>query len=133
MDTQRLGHSRLAGWALAGLLLGGAALWAGCKSDNGGGTVVTPDVTINIVSGAFNKGMMAFSPASATAHVGDLVRMHNGDSITHNIQTVTTGGPSWGVISGGGNSDVTVTATGVYNYKCVIASHSMTGSIDVQP
>ena len=113
-------------------MLGGIALGAGCKSDNGGGGA-TPNVTINIVSGAFNKGMMAFSPASATARVGNVVRMHNGDSITHNIQTVTAGGPTWGTIGAGTNRDVTVTATGVYNYHCVVSGHTMTGSIDVQP
>lgn len=126
-------HRRL-GSACALLFVAGTALVAGCKGDNpAGGGGVTPDVTINIVAGAFNRGMMAFSPASANARVGNVVRLHNGDSITHNIVADTMGGPNWGTISQGANRDVTVTAAGSFPFHCTISGHNMTGTLVVQP
>src|SRR5262245_28297217 len=101
---------------LALVLLALVFVVAGCGGDddddgNGGGNV-TPDATIHIVAGAFNQGNMAFNPASTTVQVGDVVAMHNGDSITHVIQTVTAGGPSWGTVSAGGSRNATASQAG---------------------
>lgn len=115
------------------LLIGITGLAAGCKDSSTGGGGATPDVTINIVAGAFNKGMMAFSPANAAAHVGNVVRLHNGDTLTHNIVTVTTNGPTWGVLGPGANRDVTVNTTGTFTYQCIVSGHTMSGSIVVSP
>jgi plastocyanin len=125
-------HRRL-GLACAMLLIGSTVLVAGCKKTTSGGGGVTPDVTINIVPGAFNKGMMAFSPASATAHVGNVVRLHNGDTLTHDIVTVTANGPTWGSIGQGANRDVTVNTQGTFAYHCIVSGHTMSGEVVVQP
>lgn len=132
MDTQRFrrGAPPIGVWAV--VILAGLAALAGCKKSSTGGGV-TPNATITIVAGAFNKGMAAFSPASTTVHVGNLVRLHNGDSITHNIVTVTPGGPTWGLISANTDRDVTVTTVGTFTYQCIIASHTMSGTLVVDP
>ena len=118
--------------AIAVLVL--VAVAAGCGGSSNNGNPTTPaNSTITIVPGAFNKGMAAFSPPSDTVHVNDVVRLHNGDSITHTIQTVTPNGPSWGNIAGNTNRDVTVTVAGTFTYKCTIASHTMSGQIVVLP
>jgi plastocyanin len=95
--------------------------------------VVVPGPTINIVPGAFNKGMMAFSPDTITVHLNDTVRMHNGDSILHDIEPLSTGGPVWGSISGGSNSDVQATSLGTFHYVCAIGGHTMSGVLIVAP
>jgi len=89
--------------------------------------------TINIVMGAFNKGMMAFSPDTLTVHVNDTVRMHNGDTILHDIEPLVAGNPGWGNISGGGHADTQVTATGTFTYVCAIGGHTMQGTLIVAP
>jgi plastocyanin len=106
---------------------------AGCKKDSNGGGGVTPNVTITIVSGAFNKGMMAFSPASAAANVGNVVRLHNGDTLTHDVVTVTANGPTWGTIGPGADRDVTVNLAGTFDYHCIVSGHTMSGTIVVSP
>jgi plastocyanin len=112
-----------------------ALLSGGCKDSNGGGGGggVTPDVTINIVANAAHLGMSAFGAASGTVHVGNVVRMHNGDSITHNIQPDSGTFPSWGSISGGGNADVTATVAGSFPFHCTVSGHTMTGTLVVVP
>jgi plastocyanin len=116
--------------ALGALVLAGTLLASGCKDDKGGGTA---DVTINIVAAAATKGMAAFSAPSATVHVGNVVRMHNGDSVAHNIQPDSGGFPSWGSISAAGNASVTATTAGTFGYHCVVSGHVMTGTLVVQP
>jgi plastocyanin len=115
------------------LLFVGTVLAAGCKdnNNNGGGGGGTPNATIEIDSGAFNKGNMAFSLASTTVHVGNVVRMHNGDSITHNIQADTGSFPSWGSLGPNAGSNVTATAQGTFGYHCVVGGHTMTGTLVV--
>ena len=110
---------------------------AGCGGDddddggNGGG--VTPDATIHIVAGAFNQGNMAFNPASTTVQVGDVVAMHNGDSIVHTIQTVTAGGPSWGTVSANSSRNATASQAGTFTFTCTVGGHTMTGTLVVNP
>lgn len=119
----------------AAVLLVGIVLVTGCNdsNNNGGGGGGTPNSTISIVPSAFNKGMLAFTPASDTVHVGNVVRMHNGDSITHNIQPDAGGFPSWGSLPANTNVDVTANAAGTFGYHCVIASHTMSGQLVVLP
>jgi plastocyanin len=126
-----MGTLRRLGWTGALLLVGIAMLSSGCGDDDN--DAPAPNVTINIVAGAFNQGMMAFSPANATARVGNVVRMHNGDSITHNIVTVTANGPTWGSLGAGANRDVTVNTAGTFTYQCIVGGHTMTGEIVVSP
>ena len=118
----------------AALLVLGTMLVAGCSDDDddGGGTV-TPNSIITIVPGAFNQGMMAFSPPIDTVRVGDVVRMNNNDSATHNIQPDTGTFPSWGSLPGTTGANVTATAAGTFGYHCVIGGHTMTGSLVVLP
>jgi plastocyanin len=123
-------HRRL-GIMGALLLVGIVGLAAGCKKDSTGGG--TPDVTINIVAGAFNKGMMAFSPDTSSAHVGNVVRLHNGDSITHDIVMLSANGPTWGSIGAGANRDVTVNTVGTFGFHCIVGGHTMSGAIVVAP
>ena len=76
--------------------------------------------------------MMAFSPPSDTVHVGDVVRMHNGDSLNHNIQPETGATfPSWGSLPANTGSNVTATAAGTFAYHCIVNGHNMTGTLVV--
>ena len=95
--------------------------------------IAAPVPTIDIVPGAFNKGMMAFSPDTLTVHVNDTVRMHNGDSTLHDIEPLTAGNPGWGNVSPGGNVDTQVTALGTFTYVCAIGGHTMIGTLVVAP
>jgi len=115
------------------LLVLGTLLVAGCSDDDEDGGTVTPNSTITIVPNAFNLGMMAFSPASDTVHVGNIVRMHNGDSITHNIQPDAGAFPSWGSLPGNTGSNVTANTAGTFGYHCTIGSHTMSGTLVVLP
>jgi plastocyanin len=117
------------------LLVLATAVAAGCSGDddnNTGGTG-TPNSTITIVPGAFDKGMMAFSPPIDTVHVGNVVRMQNGDTSTHDIQADTGGFPSWGSLPGNTGSNVTASAVGTFGYHCVVSGHTMTGTLVVVP
>jgi plastocyanin len=120
---------------LPAVLLVLGAVFAGCNGDdnNNGGGGGTPNSTIEIVPGAFNKGMMAFSPASDTVHVNDVVRMHNSDSVTHNIQADNGTFPVWGGLPGNTGSNVTATAAGTFGYHCIVSGHSMQGTLVVLP
>ena len=134
MDRQRLRRAALATGLWAIVVGAGVAGLMGCggnSNNNTGG--VTPNSIISIVPGAFNKGAMAFSPASDTVHVGHIVRMQNNDGMTHVIMPSTTGGPNWGTISGGRFADYTATATGTWPYHCTVASHTMSGELVVLP
>ena len=127
-------RARLLAYSLLALTLFVAAGCGGGGDNNGGGGGnTTADVTIQIVPGAFNKGMMAFSPDTTTTTVGKVVGIHNGDSITHVIQTVTAGGPSWGTISAGSQSNATASQAGTFTFHCTVSGHTMTGTLIVNP
>ncbi len=129
--------SRARGFLILTIL--GAAVVAvvapGCtskmKNTLGGGT--TPNATINIVTNASTKGMMAFAPDTITVHVNDTVRMHNGDAILHDIEPLSAGNPGWGAIAGGANVDTKVTAAGTFTYVCAVPGHNMVGTLIVAP
>src|SRR5215217_7682245 len=104
----------------AALLVLGTLATAGCGGDDDDGGTVTPNSTITIVPGGSDGGMMAFSPPMDTVHVGDVVRMHNGDSFSHNIQPNEGSFPSWGSLPENTGSNVTANAAGMYGYHCII-------------
>lgn len=114
----------------------GALLLAGCGDDDdpapgpGGGT---PSAEFVIQPGSFNAGAMAFVPARDTVQVGQIVRMRNGDTITHQINTQTAGGPSWGAIAGGGTRDQAANTAGTFTFVCTIGGHTMSGVLVVLP
>jgi plastocyanin len=114
-----------------------ALLIAGCGGDDAVTNNVGPgpaaDDTITIFIGKFNAGANAFSPPRDTVQVGKTVKMLNLDTMLHNINTVTVGGPSWGNISAGSGNNVIANLAGTYNYKCFVGGHNMTGVIVVVP
>jgi plastocyanin len=118
----------------AGLVL--VAFASGCSDSDEGpapGPGGTPSAEFVIQVGASNAGNMAFSPVRDTVQVGQIVRMRNGDSVTHNINTQTAGGPSWGAISGGGVRDQTANQAGTFTFICTISGHTMSGVLVVLP
>jgi len=135
MSKQRIRRAGLAMglWALA--VGAGVVGLTGCggSSNNNGGSGVTPNSIITIGPGASHLDMAAFSPASDTVHVGNIVRMQNNDSITHQINATTLGGPTWGTISAGRNADFTANAVGTWPYKCFVVGHVMNGELVIIP
>ena len=121
----------------AAILVLGIVLVAGCNGDDnnngGGGGGGTPNSIITIVPGAFNKGMMAFNPPIDTVHVGQTVRMNNGDSQGHNIQPNSGAFPSWGSLPGGAGVTLTANTVGTFPYHCTVNGHTMTGTLEVLP
>jgi plastocyanin len=121
----------------AAILVLGIVLVAGCSGDDnnggGGGGGGTPNSIITIVPGAFTTGMMAFNPPIDTVHVGQTVRMNNGDSQGHNIQPDAGAFPSWGSIPGGAGVTLTASAAGTFPYHCTVNGHTMNGTLVVLP
>jgi plastocyanin len=113
-----------------------ALLVAGCGDDDrpspgpGGGS---PSAEFVIQPGSSTAGAMAFVPARDTVQAGQIVRMRNGDTVTHQINTQTAGGPSWGAISGGGFRDQTAANAGTFTFVCTIGGHTMSGVLVVLP
>ena len=72
----------------------------------------------------------AFSPATVTVSVGDMVTWTNNDGVTH---TATADGGQFdtGNISGGGSDSTTFDTAGTFAYHCRIHS-AMTGRVVVQ-
>jgi len=122
------------GLAVAALLI---VVAAGCTSKMktvvpGGGGGPVPNATITIVPNAFNKGMMAFSPDTVTVPLNGLVRMHNGDSIQHDIEPLVASTPGqWGILSGGASADITAGTAGTFTFVCAIGGHTMSGTLIV--
>ncbi len=89
----------------------------------------TADVVITI--NGINGGM-SFSPASATAKVGQTVAWKNGDSITHDVEQDAGGGFDTGGVAGGATSKpIKITTAGALPYHCSIHP-SMVGMLTVQ-
>jgi plastocyanin len=73
---------------------------------------------------------MSFSPATASLQVGQQVRWHNADAITHTA-TQNGGGFDTGFIRPGGTSaPITVSTAGRIDYHCEIHP-SMVGALNV--
>ena len=119
--------------ALAGVLV---LATSGCSSSDNGpapGPGGTPSAEFVIKPNAAGAGSMAFAPARDTVQVGQIVRMRNGDSTTHQINTQTAGGPSWGALNGGQSRDATASTVGTFTFVCQIAGHTMSGVLVVLP
>jgi plastocyanin len=121
--------------SLSLLALAGALLAAGCGDDDPapGPGLGTPSAEFVIQPGSSTAGAMAFAPARDTVQVGQVVRMRNGDTITHQINTQTAGGPSWGAIAGGGIRDQAANTAGTFTFVCTIGGHTMSGVLVVLP
>jgi plastocyanin len=119
------------------LLLTAAVPLGGCSDDDDDGAPGpgpgTPSAEFVIQPGAFNAGDMAFVPSRDTVQVGQVVRLRNGDTITHSISTQTAGGPSWGAITAGGTRDATASQAGSFTFICTIGGHTMSGVLVVLP
>ena len=90
----------------------------------------TPNALVIDIVGV--NGNMSFTPASASLQVGQQVRWHNADNITH---TATQDGQGFdtGLIPPGGTSaPITVSAAGAISYHCAIHP-SMVGALNVTP
>lgn len=118
------------------LVLGVLAL-AGCSSSDYGGGTPNPSGSASaefvIHPGAFDDGPMAFDPPVDTVHVGQVVRVRNGDSLVHTINTRTPGGPGWGTLSPGNSVDRTMTTAGPDTFECKVPGHVMSGIVVVLP
>jgi plastocyanin len=87
-----------------------------------------PDVVITITG---INGGMSFSPAVATARVGQRVVWRNADVIIHTA-TADAGAFDTGVVSPGANSGIKVGTTGTFPYHCAIHP-VMTGTLTIVP
>ena len=123
-------------FALLATTAGLIAFASGCSDDEdepNPGPSGTPSAEFVIQAGASNAGNMAFVPQRDTVQVGQIVRMRNGDSVTHNIVTQTAGGPSWGALSGGQGVNRTASNAGTFTFICTIQGHTMSGVLVVLP
>ena len=122
-------------------VLGGAMILAasGCSSSDDGpapgppGPGGTPSAEFTIKPNAAGAGNMAFVPARDTVQVGQIVRLRNGDTTTHQIEALTAGGPSWGTIAGGQVRDRTAANAGTFTFECKVSGHNMSGVLVVLP
>jgi plastocyanin len=78
-----------------------------------------------------DAGGMSYSPASASATVGQTVIWRNADSTVHTA-TANGGAFSTGFIQPGGESSVLLQSPGNFNYHCSIHL-GMVGSLTVSP
>jgi plastocyanin len=118
-------HHRLAGIVLFFLALS----FAGCSDNSNPSSPsgATPDVVITIMG---NSGGMSYSPASATAKVGQTVAWKNNDSITHTA-TDDNGAFNTGNIAAGATSNpIAMMTAGTSAYHCTIHP-TMTGTLTV--
>jgi plastocyanin len=119
------------------MLISFVVIMTGCtKSDNSissyntGGSSPAPGTNEVLIQG------MAFNPASKTIAIGTTITWTNKDSYAH---TVTSGIPNSpdglfnsGNLNNGGIFSFKFTATGTFNYYCMIHGAMMTAKIIVQ-
>jgi len=73
---------------------------------------------------------LAFSPATITAKVGDVVTWTNNDSTGHTATMKADGACTTPTIAAGSTGSIKFTAAGTYDYFCKIHPN-MTGQITV--
>jgi plastocyanin len=88
----------------------------------------TPNALIIEILG--ENGNMSFTPASASLQVGQQVRWHNADNITHTATQDGRGFDSGFIPPGGTSAPITVSAAGAISYHCAIHP-SMVGALNV--
>jgi plastocyanin len=90
----------------------------------------TPNALVLEILGV--NGNMSFTPASASVQVGQQVRWHNADAITHTATQDGRGFDTGFIPPGGTSAPITVTAAGAISYHCAIHP-SMVGALNVTP
>lgn len=90
----------------------------------------TPNALVIEIVGV--SGNMSFTPASASLQVGQQVRWHNADNITHTATQDGRGFDTGFIPPGGTSAPITVSAAGAISYHCAIHP-SMVGALNVTP
>ena len=88
----------------------------------------TPNALVIDIVGV--NGNMSFTPASASLQVGQQVRWHNADNITHTATQDGRGFDTGFIPPGGTSAPITVSAAGAISYHCAIHP-SMVGALNV--
>ena len=110
---------------VAGIVL---VLLAGCgSSSTTTGATSTANVVITIVS---ENGAMSFSPASATAKVGQTVAWTNSDTLTHTATEDNGTFDTGGVNPGTASAPIAMPKAGTFPYHCSIHP-TMTGTLTI--
>ena len=94
-------------------------------------TSTPPPTDDMIITSLGDAGGMSYSPASASAQVGQTVIWRNADSTVHTA-TANGGAFSTGFIDPGGQSSILLESSGNFNYHCSVHL-GMVGSLKVSP
>ena len=92
----------------------------------------TPTPSALVIDIVGENGNMSFTPASASLQVGQQVRWHNADNITHTATQDGRGFDAGLIPPGGTSAPITVSAAGAVHYHCAIHP-SMVGALNVTP
>jgi len=157
--TRRIHIVRRSRPLAAGLIAGGlAALLSGCGGSYSPTTPPSPAPTVSptpapapvpsptpsptpaptptpnalVIEIVGENGNMSFTPASASLQVGQQVRWHNADNITHTATQDGRGFDTGFIPPGGTSAPITVSAAGAISYHCAIHP-SMVGALSVTP
>ena len=90
----------------------------------------TPNALVIEIFGV--NGNMSFTPASGSLQVGQQVRWHNADNITHTATQDGRGFDTGFIAPGDTSAPITVSAAGAISYHCAIHP-SMVGALNVTP
>jgi plastocyanin len=94
----------------------------------GGGAACAPSTTAGTVAATIAN--FAFSPATITAKVGDVVTWTNNDSTAHTATLTSEASCDTGNIAAGATGSIQFNTAGSYDYMCKIHPN-MTGKIEV--
>jgi len=139
--TRRIRKVRLGRSLAAGLIAGSlAALLSGCGGAYSPTTpplpspapAVSPTPNALVIEIFGVNGNMSFTPASASLQVGQQVRWHNADNITHTATQDGRGFDTGFIAPGDTSAPITVSAAGAISYHCAIHP-SMVGALNVTP
>jgi len=102
-----------------------------CPADDVIPGAVQHIVNINSSSPGFPDGSFGV-PSLLPVKMGDTVRFNNLDDIIHGVHWLSPGSPAdTPIIAPGTGSNVIMTATGTFNYECLVHGASMPGTITV--
>jgi plastocyanin len=94
----------------------------------GGGAACAPSTTTGTVAATIAN--FAFSPATITAKVGDVVTWTNNDTTAHTATLTTESSCDTGTLAPGASGGIQFNVAGSYDYMCKIHPN-MTGKIEV--
>ena len=94
----------------------------------GGGAACAVSTTAGTVAATIAG--FAFSPATITAKVGDIVTWTNNDTTAHTATVTTDSSCDTGNIAAGASGSIQFNVAGAYDYMCKIHPN-MTGKIEV--